>query len=326
VYSQLKVLNDDFLAMNANLYQTQPDFVNRIGVSAIQFYIADKAPDGSDTIAIIHKKTSVKSFPFNNNVKHNSTQGDSAWNTNKYLNIWVCAQTNPNILGYSSFPGTALMYGGNDGTVVNINNFGLSGHQNAPYHLGRTLTHELGHYMGLYHTFEFGCMAEGDSIKDTPPVLSSHAGCDKGSNTCSTDSPNEIDMVENFMDYSDDGCMTMFSVGQVGIMNSVLKNVRDSLGFDSTITFTTQIGIEATSFTNEKIEIFPNPTKDILKLETDFTILKFEIYNSLGQQILSNDNQPNQSSIVVEKLPNGNYFLKLFKENNQYLIKSFQKQ
>ncbi|MEN9522922.1 MAG: hypothetical protein RL065_1299, partial [Bacteroidota bacterium] len=325
VYSQLKVLNDDFLAMNANLYQTQQNFVSKIGVAAVQFYVANKAPNGADTLAIIHKHTSVKKFPFNNDVKHNSTNGDDAWNTDKYLNIWICIQSNSSILGYSSFPGTGLMNNGNDGTVVNMDNFGLSGNQNAPYDLGRTLTHELGHYLGLYHTFEFGCTDDGDSIKDTPPVLTSHSGCDKGTNTCSNDTPDEIDMVENFMDYSDDNCMTMFSMGQVAVMNSVLKNIRDSLGYDSVVTFTTQIGIENATTEKSINQIYPNPTSEILMINSNDKIIRAEIFNAMGQLMKSDVFKIDNSSIHVELIPSGNYLLKVLFENGNFETYRFQK-
>jgi hypothetical protein len=335
--SQIKILNDDYLAMNANLWKTQSVFTNRIGVSGIQFYIANKAPNGVDTVAIIHKHTSTKTFPTNNLCKHNSSNGDDAWDTKKYFNIWVVRLNDPNILGFSSLPGTTLALSGNDGTVINCNNFGLSGLANSPYHLGRTATHEIGHFFGLQHTFEYGCAAEGDSIKDTPPVLDYNSGCSKGANSCHNDSPDEIDMIENYMDYSDDDCMTMFSKGQVAVFQSVLHNFRDSLGYDSTITFTTNIGMsDEFSNLNNTLNIYPNPCADKLLINNyqsrTFGIVNtIEITDILGRvlnkiSIPKVQDQYATFNIEVNELPSGIYFIKATDVNGITLNSKFVKQ
>ncbi|MFM2225174.1 MAG: hypothetical protein RJA07_1376 [Bacteroidota bacterium] len=330
VLSQIKVLNDDYLAMNANLWKTQSVFTNRIGISGIQFYIANKAPNGADTFAIIHKHTAASSFAANNLCKHNSSNGDNAWDTKKYFNIWVVILNDPSILGYSSLPGTSLALGGNDGTVINHLYFGLSGIANAPFNLGRTGTHETGHFFGLQHTFEYGCNAEGDSIKDTPPVLSYNIGCSKGANSCHNDSPDEIDMVENYMDYSDDGCMTMFSQGQVAVFQSVLHNYRDSLGYDSTITFTTNIGInDESNSLNNKLSIYPNPAKEWLMINDKWLVVNtIEITDVLGriQNIIVEKINTNDLRLMTERLPSGIYFIKAIDTNGNILNSKFVKE
>jgi hypothetical protein len=113
------------------------------------------------------------------------------------------------LLGYTVFPEWYADDPIGDGVVILYSS--LPGGTAVPYDLGRTLTHEVGHWVGLYHTFQGGCEAPGDEVSDTPPTSSPAFGCPVGRDTCGDSIP---DATENYMDYTDDACMNQFSPGQ----------------------------------------------------------------------------------------------------------------
>lgn len=194
IASQLSVLNTTYSA------------------SEFKFGMAKRTPSNTATNGIERKQTTVTSFSSNDNVKFATTGGLNAWDTKKYLNVWLC-NLSSGLLGYATFPSSLISQPTKDGVVILYSS--LPGGSSAPYNLGITATHEIGHWLGLYHTFQGGCSNDatngGDLVADTPAEKSAAFGCPIGRNTCTTDG---FDPISNYMDYTNDGCMTNFTPGQ----------------------------------------------------------------------------------------------------------------
>lgn len=158
-------------------------------------------------------------------MKFASQGGINATTPTTHLNIWVC-NMGGGILGYAQFPG------GNpatDGVVLDDLATGLSGNAGAPYNLGRTATHEVGHWLGLYHIWG-DATCGNDLVSDTPSHNSPNYGC-PSSGHLSTCTGTPVEMTMNYMDYTDDRCMYMFTLGQKSRMKALFATGGARLSF-----------------------------------------------------------------------------------------------
>lgn len=224
VHDAIRVLNDDFNRMNSDTANTRNIFKPVAADSRIHFELAKIDPDGNCTNGIVRVRT-PRTVNANDDEKELSN-----WDNDRYLNIWVVHSienftgTTGTILGYAYYPAYNQFYA-QDGVFIRHDVMGSIGTSatSSFNNGGRTLTHELGHYLGLPHTFAGGCFS-GDNIQDTPPADAPNYGCPLNANTCSNDSPDLPDQIENYMDYSNGFCQNMFSIGQRNVMHQSLDD------------------------------------------------------------------------------------------------------
>ena len=224
--SQVQVLNDDFAKLNTDASKvTQATFSTVASGAQIRFCLAQRDPAGNPTTGVTHKTTTVTAFSTNDAVKSNATGGQTAWDVTKYINIWVC-NLGPTILGYGEFPTGTLS--NTWGLVLHYKYTGSGGTAVAPYNLGRTGTHEFGHVFNLLHIWgDDGTACTGsDQCADSPNQAGEHYGCfPAGSIQTDACTPGGSGVMwMNYMDYTDDACMYMFTAQQVARMEAVVNN------------------------------------------------------------------------------------------------------
>jgi hypothetical protein len=225
VRSQIKVLNDDFRAKNADTKKVPDVWKSLVIDSNIQFELAKTDPDGKSTNGITRTATTVPSFGPDDGVKKKRSGGVPPWPTDRYLNIWVC-NLGEGLLGYAQFPGGPAA---TDGVVILYTAFGTSGTAAAPFNKGRTATHEVGHYLNLRHIWgDRNDCSGNDFVADTPAARESNSGKPKFPHVTCNNGPSG-DMFMNYMDYVDDDAMFMFTSGQVARMNAALAGPRKKL-------------------------------------------------------------------------------------------------
>ena len=199
IQSQIDVLNGDFRRTNSDADNTWSQAAD----TEIEFCLASVDPSGNATNGIRRKSSNKPSWQANDAMKGN--QGLTPWDPSSYLNIWVC-NLSGGLLGYAQFPGGPSS---TDGVVVDYAYFGTTGTATSPFDLGRTCTHEVGHYLNLRHIWGDGGCSVDDFVSDTPLSDGPNYSCAVGHVSCGT-----TDMVQNYMDYSDDACMNLYTDGQ----------------------------------------------------------------------------------------------------------------
>ena len=252
IQSQLDVINEDFRRTNS-------DKTNKWSQAAdteIEFYLAQVDPNGNSTSGITRKASTKTSWGSNDAMKKASQGGVNPWNTSEYLNMWVC-NIGGGILGYAQFPGGSSA---TDGVVMSPQYFGSSDkgsgfYLSAPFDKGRTTTHEIGHYLNLRHIWGDGGCGIDDYVSDTPESDAANYGCSSNHSSCGSK-----DMVENYMDYSDDSCMNLYTLGQKNRMRAVLESggirrslaLSDKTGGDGNCTATVPTDVTVSSITSSE--------------------------------------------------------------------------
>lgn len=328
IVSQIQVLNEDYRRQpGTNGFNASP-----IGADAgIEFFLATTDPNGQPTTGITrHYYPQKSSFNvFTDNVLLSQI---AYWPSDQYLNIWVTRVDE--YLGFTQFPtladtptATDTLIGPPgaasefvDGSIIDYRYFGKQipngSVRDATYGLGRTATHEIGHWLGLLHTWGDGNGCLDDYVGDTPPTQGPNKTrqCRETYSNCNGRGQTR-DLTEDYMDYSPDGCMNLFTFGQVGRMRAVLQLSPPRARL---IQFSTQPPVESETLT---INVYPNPARidpvvDIrLKGAQSFTVDLFDVAGRRVKTISYIDSRSTRVTLSTDQLSTGMYFVRVKTDN-----------
>lgn len=306
--NHIQQVQQDFRRLNADTANLRSIFRDRVADARIHFVLADSTPDGKPSQGYTFTKSPNlfgvlpgANFKSWHNMKFDSLGGKTAWDTRRYLNIWVCNNMAPDGKYYYGAFATPPKYAPNwsstywadsmtDGVVM-----GWASFEN--FSRGSTLTHEIGHYLGLRHVSGDGPAISGgeckfdDFIFDTPKISTANFGCDKSVNTCDEGPGDMPDMLENYMDYT--SCRNTFTMGQIRLMRYCLSTLRKGL-FSMSISQKTSIE----TFAPAKIYASSASHSIIIQFQdTSINSLNVQVYNAIGQCLF--DKVFNQSEISL---------------------------
>ena len=346
----LKILNEDYSKTNPE-YPNPPrnTFLNYWGNPNMNFCLASTDPSGNPTNGITRTSTTVGSWDADDNFESNAMKktvngGMNGWDPANYLNIWVCNLSNSNgggmTLGYAYLPGLQSWNAWKDGLVIDFQYFGtIDGASTSSD--GRTATHEIGHYLGLMHTFcedtdnqgnPICCDNDnnnwGGNVDDTPATKDIYFGSVTSStnnNTCNDLSYSNLfttnvkDMDENYMSYASNSWM--FSIDQVNVMNATLNGYRSSLkNTDVSMNCNGSVGTGLNNYQLENLNIYPNPTIGKLNIISADKINTLSITNIIGKEILFYKDF-SANIIDLSSHENGVYFINIRTDKGKHIEK-----
>lgn len=226
VAQQLDILNQCFRRTNADTSNTPPAFKSLAADCEIEFHLAISDPNRKSTTGIIRKYTPIEYWEANDEMKFSASMGDDGWDPKQYLNIWVCNLKE--VAGYSSFPNGPEE---KDGVVISNTVFGPS--RQSGMEMGRTAVHEVGHWLHLRHIWGDDYCGD-DGVADTPAQGWYSWGCPTGTKISCTNGPNG-DMYMNYMDFTNDACVNLFTLGQKSRMRSLFATGGPRSGIPSSV-------------------------------------------------------------------------------------------
>jgi hypothetical protein len=320
IQSQIEILNEDYSGTNADVSGVPSVWTSLVANTEIQFELATCNPDGYHTNGITRTSTIVTNWNGSDNVKYTSEEGHDAWPATDYLNIWIC-NIGSGLLGYAYQPGINASL---DGVVIGYRYFGLDS-QSSTYDLGRTATHEIGHYFNLDHPWgpagsNTNCNFS-DQVGDTPTQAEPNYGCNNSYPLESCGTGINSDMFNNFMDYGNDECLFFFTNGQKSRMLAALNGPRASLKSSNGLS-SCPVGIED-HILESSLLIYPNPTAEFINIQSDQAdniISEIRILDMVGRELLVQSNIKLGYAAIqldVSELSKGAYVLEISSEHQR---------
>ena len=325
---QMDILNKDYRKLNADTSGIPAAFKPFAGDCEIEFCLAKRDEFGNTTTGITRKQVNIKEIGNTNKYYQSSQGGEAIWNRNHYLNFWVCEiDSMGGTLGFSTVPQYSPA-ATSDGVVIDYRYFGTS--TNTHYNKGRTATHEVGHWLNLQHIWgdDFGWCSTDDFVSDTPMQTMEHYGLPSfpSLDSCTSVAPGTMFM--NYMDYTDDNGMFMFTAGQKQRIWAALNTTfRDSL-FNSKGCL--PVGIQENSL-EQAFKIQPNPSNGVFNFSVEMpgtNSLEMYIYDGIGKCIHVEEAKFSgyfSKTIDLSAYANGFYFLRM-NSNGQTINKKILKE
>jgi hypothetical protein len=325
VMSQINALNLYFRRRNEDTINAPAHFRAYGADTEIEFRLATSDPKRRSTSGIIRKYTPITKWKADDKMKFASSMGDDAWDPSSYLNIWVCNLDR--FAGYATLPGGELS---KDGVVIAYNTFGASG-GTAGYTMGKTAVHEVGHWLNLKHIWgDENCGDDG--VSDTPKQASYTVGCPKTARVTCGNGPYG-DMYMNFMDYTNDDCINMFTYGQKARMRAlfaiggVRRAMTNSKGLDAPLIFESLLPEDAPKWLHA--QVYPNPASTVVNIDLAYderwvgkTIF---ISNLQGQNVMNVTITTKRPQLDISRLTPGIYFLAAKKDDGESIKLRFIK-
>ena len=308
----MKALNRDFNKMNADTANIPAVFQSSATSMGFEFKLATQDPRGVGTTGIVRKYTPVKYWLSDDKMKFNSSYGDDAWDSKNYLNIWLCNMQD--VLGYSSLPG---MDAKKDGVVISFEDI-MNAKGTSPFiNDFRTMVHEVGHWLNLYHIWGDGYCGD-DKVDDTPKQSTYTPGCPTGSrmSSCGTTTATG-DMYMNFMDFTDDICMNMFTKGQRKRARALFDTggPRNSIRYSKGLNVSGKEAAPTVDFYPKwyNAQLYPNPATSSINIYFEYDERwigqKLEIRGMAGKVALSLTINSKIQNIDISSLASGMYFI-----------------
>jgi len=324
IHAQIENLNKDFRKGNSDISKIPEEFKHLAADIEIEFCLATVVPENESVdIGITRTQADIPDIAFRKEeetpqrriVKHDDLGGKSAWPTDQYLNIWVAETEDNNLLGDATYPGRSLI--GEDGVVIDVEAFGTNG--TGASNLGRTLTHEVGHYLNLKHIWgDKDECTEDDCVVDTPTQDSVYYGCpDYPVSTCGS-----TDMTMNYMGYVDDACMYMFTIGQKWRMLAALNGPRSSLLSSNGCA---NPGPAISSIVENIYTVFPNPANTVLNVNMNgiSSLNQIDLLDRSGRLVngCSTSGTGTLHTLDLTNVLAGLYIVRIRKEGVEYFEK-----
>lgn len=324
VNKQIEILNQCFRRFNADTANTPARFAGVAADCEIEFQLAISDPRRRNTTGIIRKYTPVSYWQADDKMKFNSEMGDDAWDPQSYLNIWVCNLDR--VAGYASVPGGPAE---KDGVVIGYNVFGMGfiGGMDK----GRTTVHEVGHWLNLKHLWGDDYCGD-DGVSDTPKQAGYNSGCPSGVQiTCENGAKG--DMYMNYMDYTNDECMNLFTLGQKARMRSLFAgggarySILLSTGLQAPLIYETPLPAEDPKWLHP--QLFPNPAVNEITLDLSYDVRwigkVLQVINLQGQTVMQVQVTNKIQKITISQLKPGMYVITAKKQDGEFIREKFIK-